>query len=101
MTKKWKDKTRGGCDYIIHTENGKGLYPIIGEIFTEYGWKVITWKKSGRFYDSSDEDRRDLVPLVDLEGFNKRVLYRPACVPTEMIYNKARQWFIDHPEELK
>lgn len=101
MTKKWKDKTRGGYDYIIHTENGKGLYPVIGQIFWGGKWVVSSWKKSGHFYDSSDESSRDLVPLVDLCEFYEKVLSASPCATTEMMYNNARQWFIDHPEELK
>lgn len=101
VTRKWKDKTKGGHEYIILNENGKGDYPLVGQIKDrQNNWLVRGWTLEGR---STHGGITDLIPEVDYDEFAANVfLVNPYAINTnEQVYNRARQWFIDHPEELK
>lgn len=50
MDKKWQGRTLGGKEYIIHSTNMGGVYPIHGAIKNDDGdYKVASWTSDGLF----------------------------------------------------
>ena len=62
---KWKDKTRGGFDCVIHTEGGNNPdRPIVGEIKgLEGDWSVTRWMRDGKYFSIRETDY-DLIPAT-------------------------------------
>ena len=100
-TTKWRSTTSGGYKIVIHTEKGEGSHPIVGQrkvAGNDNRWVAMCWTAQGR-YMSTDISSLDLVPLPDVEGFYGAVM--SVSHNKQQTYDAARQWFIDHPEELK
>jgi hypothetical protein len=93
---KWRNTTRGVYAVVIHTTEGKGGTPFVGQYHLNKVWRAGAWDRDGKFMDGSNVF--DLVPEVDVDGFNIKVL---SAINAEDRYYVARRWFIDHPEELK
>lgn len=108
---KWKDKTRGGFEYRIWTEDAKcsSKYPIRGEVRDGAGeWRSMCWGSDGvEFCQKSDGGCFNLVPAERwLRGDQLEVGMRvnmwkvgaetgPCCRTVAYISTNGTSWYED------
>jgi hypothetical protein len=66
-------KTRDGREVVILATNGRGKYPIIGQILNKNGeWELHTWTADGFAYSNCSLSLGDLIevnPVLVVDGW--------------------------------
>ena len=65
-------KTRDGREVVILATNGRGKYPIIGQILNKNGeWELHTWTADGFAYSNCSLSLGDLIEVKPTRVFER------------------------------
>ena len=65
-------RTRDGREVVILATNGRGPYPIVGQILNPSGeWRHINWSNDGRIIHDSNIRDGDLIEVKPVRVFER------------------------------